>query len=211
MQELRTTATFTNEQPDRDALTTIVARSVLEAALAEGEPAELWFDLARADDEVNRLSIDLAPTDMEQLLGLSSEDEIAVSLDGEAIASLFDDPDVEAHGLKVPIAIVVSSAAILAPAGQAAVTQGVGAAATTQRTSPAVSAQAHTAARAEVIGTGDNEGRGHRHGNEGRGHRNGNEGRGDEDPGRCERPGSSCCARSSCASRARRGSPARPA
>jgi hypothetical protein len=145
MQELRTTATFTNEQPDRDALTTIVARSVLEAALAEGEPAELWFDLARADDEVSRLSIDLAPTDMEQLLGLSSEDEIAVSLDGEAIAGLFDDPDVEAHGLKVPIAIVVSSAAILAPAGQAAVT--------TQRTSSVVSAQAHTAAKAEVIGT----------------------------------------------------------
>jgi hypothetical protein len=153
MQELRTTATFTNEQPDRDALTTIVARSVLEAALAEGEPAELWFDLARADNEVSRLSIDLAPTDMEQLLGLSSEDEIAVSLDGEEIASLFDDPDVEAHGLKLPIAIVVSSAAILAPAGQAAVTQGVGAAATTQRTSPVVSAEAHTAARAEVIGT----------------------------------------------------------
>jgi hypothetical protein len=91
------------------------------------------------------LSIDLAPTDMEQLLGLSSEDEIAVSLDGEAIAGLFDDPDVEAHGLKVPIAIVVSSAAILAPAGQAAVT--------TQRTSSVVSAQAHTAAKAEVIGT----------------------------------------------------------
>jgi len=33
------------------------------------------------------------------------------------------------------------------------VTQGVGAAATTQRTSPVVSAEAHTAARAEVIGT----------------------------------------------------------
>jgi hypothetical protein len=155
MQELRTTATFTSEQAARDdALTTIVARSVLEAALAEGEPAELWFDLASdRDDEVGRLSIDLAPTDLEQLLGLSSEDEIAMSLDGESIESLFGDPDVEAHSLKGPIAIVVTSAAILAPAGQAAVTQGVGAAATTQRTSPAVSAEAHTAAKAEVIGT----------------------------------------------------------
>jgi hypothetical protein len=153
MQELRTTATFTSEQPD-NALTTIVARSVLEAALAEAEPAELWFDLGGDEEggDVSRLSIDLSPTDMEQLLGLSSEDEIAMSLDGESIASLFDDSDVEAHGMRGAIAVAVTSAAILAPAGHAAVTQGVGAAATTQRTSPVASTQAHTAAKAEVIG-----------------------------------------------------------
>lgn len=153
MHEHRTTATFTSEQPEHDALTTIVARSILEAALAEGEPGELWLELERDDDGPRRLAVDLTQTDLEQLLHLSSEDEIGLSLNGEEIERLFDDADVEAHGLKMPIAIFVSSAAILAPAGQAAVTQGVGAAATTQRTSPVVSAQAHTAAKAEVIGT----------------------------------------------------------
>ena len=58
---------------------------------------------------------------------------IGISLDGDDVASLFDDPDVEAHGMKLAIAIVVTSAAILAPAGQAAVTQSSVTAATTQR------------------------------------------------------------------------------
>ena len=39
MLEVTRTATFTDQQPD-EALTTIVARSVLEAALAEDEPGQ---------------------------------------------------------------------------------------------------------------------------------------------------------------------------
>ena len=46
-----------------------------------------------------------------------------MTLDGEAVETLFGDADVEAHGLKGAIAIAVTSAAILAPAGQAAVPQ----------------------------------------------------------------------------------------
>src|SRR5262249_35965793 len=110
MHVLHTNATIAEPGSIDDSLTTIVARSVLESALAEGDSAELWFDLGDADGEVSRLAIDLAPTDMEELLGLSSEDEIALSLDGEAIESLFADPDVEAHGLKGAIALAVTSA-----------------------------------------------------------------------------------------------------
>ena len=84
MQVVQARATFVTPETFDESLTTIVARSVLEAALKEDESAELWFELGTEDGEdVNRLSIDLSSTDIEQLLRLSSEDEIALTLDGE--------------------------------------------------------------------------------------------------------------------------------
>ena len=151
MQVAHARATFVTRDTIDESLTTIVARSVLEAALKEDESAELWFELGTENSEdVSRLSIDLSYTDIEELLRLSPEDEIALSLDGEAIESLFADPDVEAHGLKGAIAIAVTSAAILVPAGQAAVPQSVDAAATTQGVGVAATAQVGTAATAQV-------------------------------------------------------------
>lgn len=148
MPEVTTTATFTAAQFDEDALTTIVARSVLEAALAEGEGAELWFDVGHAD-EASRLSIDLSTADLEEMLRLAGEDDVALTLDGEYVSSLFDDADVEAHGMRGAIAIAVTGAALLAPATQAAVPQAtqqakpqVGAAATAQVSSMAARTQA---------------------------------------------------------------------
>lgn len=150
MQVAHARATFVTRDTIDESLTTIVARSVLEAALKEDESAELWFELGTENSEdVSRLSIDLSYTDIEELLRLSPEDEIALSLDGEAIESLFADPDVEAHGLKGAIAIAVTSAALLAPAGQAAVQQSVGAAATQQATIQATT-QVGVAATAQV-------------------------------------------------------------
>ena len=158
MQVVQARATFVTPETFDESLTTIVARSVLEAALKEDESAELWFELGTEDGEdVNRLSIDLSSTDIEQLLRLSSEDEIALTLDGEGVESLFGEPDVEGHGLKGAIAIAVTSAAILVPAGQAAVPQATASAtqqakiqATTQ-IAPAATAQVSSlAARAQV-------------------------------------------------------------
>jgi hypothetical protein len=153
MQVVHARATFVTDAVD-ESLTTIVARSVLEAALQENEPAELWFELASEDGEdVGRLTVDLTPTDIEELLGISPEDEIALSLDGDAVEHLFGDPDVEAHGFKGAIAIAVTSAAILAPAGQAALPQSVDVAATTQRAQAQVTAQVvGAAATAQVVG-----------------------------------------------------------
>jgi hypothetical protein len=151
MQVVQARATFVAPETVDESLTTIVARSVLEAALKEDESAELWFDLASKDSEdVSRLSIDLSHSDIEELLRLSPEDEITLSLDGEAVESLFADPDVEAHGLKGAIAIAVTSAAILAPAGHAAVAQSVDAAATAQRANVAATAQIGAAATTQV-------------------------------------------------------------
>ena len=93
-----------------------------------------------------RLAIDLSAADLDEILRLSSGDDVALTLDGDGVAGLFDDPDVEAHGLKGAIAIAVTSAAILAPAGHAATQQSVGAAATVQRSSVAATAQVRAAA-----------------------------------------------------------------
>jgi hypothetical protein len=145
MQVTHAHAALTTSDTVDESLTTIVARSVLEAALAEGESARLWFEIGD-DEESRRLEVDLSTADLEELLRMSGSDDVALTLDGDEIAGLFDDPDVEGHGLKGAIAIAVASAALLAPAGQAAVTQSVGAAATTQRTNVAVSTQVSNAA-----------------------------------------------------------------
>jgi hypothetical protein len=137
MPELTTTATFTGGKLDDEALTTIVARSVLEAALAEDEGAELWFDVGRdGDDETTRLAVDLSAADLEQILRLSGDGDIALTLDGDYVSGLFDDPDVEGHGFRGAIAIAVTGAALLAPATQAAVPQA------TQQAKPQATAQA---------------------------------------------------------------------
>ena len=139
-----TTATFTDRQPGDDVLTTIVARSVLEAALAEDEKAELWFEVGREDDtETSRLAIDLSVTDLEEILRLSPDDEIGLSLDGEAVESLFSDADadVEAHGLRGAIAIAVTGVAILVPTTQAANVQTAHTASTVQRAGIAATTQ----------------------------------------------------------------------
>ena len=157
MQVVQARATFVTPEAFDESLTTIVARSVLEAALKEDEPAELWFELGTEDDEdVSRLSIDLSTTDIEQLLRLSSEDEIALTLDGEGVESLFGEPDVEGHGLKGAIAIAVTSAALLAPGiAQAAAPQTIGAAAATQQAKIQATAQVAPAATAQVASLAD--------------------------------------------------------
>jgi hypothetical protein len=151
MQQLTTTATFTGDRIDDEALTTIVARSVLEAALAEDEQAHLWFELAGDHSETRRLEIDLSAADLEEILGLSGDDDLALTLDGDDVAALFDDAEVEAHGLRGAIAIAVTSAAILVPAGHAATTQSIGTAATTQQAGVAATAQVGAQATTQVV------------------------------------------------------------
>jgi hypothetical protein len=153
MQQLTRTATFTDDRVEDEALTTIVARSVLEAALAEDEKAQLWFELERDDSETRRLAIDLSPADLEEILSMSGDADVALTLQGEDVAGLFDDDEVEAHGMRGAIAIAVTSAAILAPAGHAATTQSVGTAATTQQAGVAATVQVGTEATTQVANT----------------------------------------------------------
>src|ERR671910_201676 len=124
MQVAHARATFVTPEAVDESLTTIVARSVLEAALQEKEPAELWFELSsEGGEEVNRLSIDLSYS------------------------------DIEAHGMKGAIAIAVTSAALLAPGiAQAAVPQATVQAkpAATVQVSTQATGQVSAAATAQV-------------------------------------------------------------
>jgi len=148
MLEITRTATFTDAQPD-EALTTIVARSVLEASLAEDEPGQLWFEI-ESDDDSRLVAIDMSTADLEELLRLAGSDDVALTLDVDDVEGLFDDPDVEGHGMKGAIAIAVTSAALLAPAGQAAVTQSAGTQSTTQRAGVAATTQIGAAVSTQV-------------------------------------------------------------
>ena len=153
MQQLTRTATFTDDRIDDEALTTIVARSVLEAALAEDQKAQLWFELAGNDDETRRLAIDLSEADLAEILSLSGDADIALTLDGDDVAGLFAEDEVEAHGMRAAIAIAVTSAAILVPAGHAATTQSIGTAATTQSIGMAATTQQAGVAATAQVGT----------------------------------------------------------
>ena len=154
MQELTTTATlveygtFEGGSP----ITAILARSELEAALNTHESAQLWFELGLdGDEETTRLTLDLTPTDLEEMLRRSTGDEVSLALDGDALAGLFADPDVEAHGLRGALAATVAIAAIAAPTSLAAVPQTSGVAATAQRASAAATVQTSgTAATAQI-------------------------------------------------------------
>jgi hypothetical protein len=149
MQVTHAHAALTTSDAIDESLTTIVARSVLEAALAEGESSTLWFEVG--DDDSRRIEVDLSTADLEELLRMSGSDDVALTLDGDEIAGLFGEPpDVEGHGLKGAIAIVVTGAALLAPAGQAAVTQSAGAQATTQRAGVAATTQVSAAVSTQV-------------------------------------------------------------
>lgn len=149
MRQLTTTATFTDDRIDDEALTTIVARSVLEAVLAEDEKAQLWFELGD-EEETRRLEIDLSSADLEEILRLSGSDDVALTFQGEDVAGLFDDVEVEAHGMRGAIAIAVTSAALLAPAANAATTQSIGTASTTQQAGVAATTQVGAEATTQV-------------------------------------------------------------
>ena len=120
MEDLRTTANlidaFENGNP-----VAVLSRVELDEMLATGEPAQLWLELGREnDDDIRLLSVDLSTADMEQMLGRSTGDDVLLALDGYALHGLFDDADVEAHGLRGALAVAVVAGAIAAPAGMAA-------------------------------------------------------------------------------------------
>ena len=153
MQELTTTANLVEYGTLGDSqITAVLARSELEAALNADESARLWFEFGRdEDEETRRLTVEVASTDIEQMLRLSTGDDLVLALDAGAVGGLFDDPDFEAHGMRGALAIAVTAAAIMAPAGLAAAPQTAGAAATPQvssqvssQVSPQVSSLATT-------------------------------------------------------------------
>lgn len=153
-------------------LTATVDRSEVEAMLAEGRP-QLWFELGtEGEADPYRLTVELTEEDLRALLAGATGDDILLALDGEELAGLLEEADVEAHGLRAALAvsIAVATTAIAAPAGMAATSpaatspaatqqsvsaattqQSVGAAATTQVVRQVVSQQLRPGAKAQRV------------------------------------------------------------
>jgi hypothetical protein len=120
----------------------VFTRGELESALDAAGPTRLWFELERAHDAQTRLlTIDMVSGDFGQMLEHSARDDLVLALDADAIDALFDDPDVEGHGLRGALAVAFATAAVAAPAGLAATPQAASVAATTQAVGAATTAQ----------------------------------------------------------------------
>jgi hypothetical protein len=120
MEDLRTTANlieaFENGNP-----VAVLPRRELDEMFEAGEPAQLWLELGRdEDDDIRLLAVDLSNADIEQMLERSTGDDVLLALDGSALQGLFDDAEVEAHGLRGALAVAVVAGAIAAPAATAA-------------------------------------------------------------------------------------------
>lgn len=144
MQELATTATFVDYDALDSSITAVLPRSELEAARDSDEAAQLWFELGADDLDTRLVTVDLVTADIDRLLGQAPGDEVYLALDGDGLAAILGDPEVEAHGLRGALAIAVTTAAIAAPAGLAAAPQTANPAATAQKASAAATAQAAT-------------------------------------------------------------------
>ena len=150
MLELKTTARLVGHETLEESLTTTFARDELETAVENGDGAQLWFELGLDEDEPRRLTIDLAPAEIAEILRLSDGDDVALALDGAGIARFFEEPEVEAHGFRGALAVAVTTAAVLAPTSLAAVPQAAETATTAQRVGTAATAQVSPAATAQV-------------------------------------------------------------
>lgn len=153
MQEFERIASVVGHESLDESFAVAFPRRELESLREAGEPAQLWVELEKeGNGGPKRLTIDLTPRDIDELLRHPNGDDLLIALDGYALHGLFDDGDVEAHGLRSVLAIAVVAAGIAAPAGLAANPQATSAAGSNpQVTKAAAAAQAaNPAATAQV-------------------------------------------------------------
>src|SRR5436190_13093618 len=99
-------------------ITATVPRSEIEDVLRseEGSP-ELVLDLVRRDNgdvEAHSLRLEWDPGELQELLRRAEGDEVTLLFDGVELEKVFDDLDVEAHGLReraVVLAVAATAAA----------------------------------------------------------------------------------------------------
>jgi hypothetical protein len=147
MQELTTSANVVEHHALGDSFVVTFSRRELEGLRDSGDQAQLWLELEKEGNEgPKRLSIDLTPSDLDELLQHPNGDDLLIALDGYALNGLFDDAEVEAHGFRNALAIAVIAAAAAAPAGLAATPQAASPAQTAQKAGAAATVQASPAA-----------------------------------------------------------------
>jgi hypothetical protein len=150
MTALTTTASLVelSSLDEETQIATTIDRAELEELLSAGS-STLWFELGvEGEAEPAKLTVDLGADGLRALLDRSTGDEIALVLDGQELAGLLEEPDVEAHGLRgaLAVSLAVATTAIAAPSALAATQQSVGTAsigtaATSQQVSAATTSQ----------------------------------------------------------------------
>jgi hypothetical protein len=108
VQELDAQATVVDAGGISGGLTTTIARSDVQTALAEAEVPPLVLDIRRGD-ESSSVALTWKREDLERLLGEATGDQIQLTFDQTAIEQAFD--DVEAHGMREKAAIIAVAVA----------------------------------------------------------------------------------------------------
>ena len=97
-----------------NVIATHVPRSEIEEALETGTTSELFLDVAREREgereAEQRITVSWEPADLEKLLGSTTGDEVTFAFKADELARMFDEPDVEAQGLRERMAILTVAA-----------------------------------------------------------------------------------------------------
>ena len=97
-----------------NVIATQVPRSEIEEALETGTTSELFLDVAREREgereAEQRITVSWEPADLEKLLGSTTGDEVTFAFKADELARMFDEPDVEAQGLRERMAILTVAA-----------------------------------------------------------------------------------------------------
>lgn len=122
MREVMATANVVGHEAlePESTMTVVLSRPELETALSAGDSVGLWFDVREDEsEEAVRLNVDFPASEVQDALRRSSED-VTFTLDARSLAALYDDQEVEAHGMRGALAIAVAVAATAAPTALAA-------------------------------------------------------------------------------------------
>jgi hypothetical protein len=115
MDDLRTRALLVDFDPTRagtGAIGTVLSRDEVAETAARGEfPATLLLELDREGAAQARVAVDWDEDTLDRLLATTEDDEITLWFDQRELARAFDEPDIEAHGLRERAAVLVVAVA----------------------------------------------------------------------------------------------------
>src|SRR5829696_2625226 len=101
------------------AITTQIPRTQIEEAARADGPAELFLDVARVRDgdrathEIEaqqRVTVSWDRDDLERLLASTTSDHVTLAFKTDELARMFDEPDVDAHGMRERMAVLTIAA-----------------------------------------------------------------------------------------------------
>ena len=102
-------------------IATSVPRSEIEEALEAGTTSELFLDVARERDgereAEHRITVSWEPAELEKMLSSTTGDEVTFAFKADELNRMFDEPDVEAQGLRERMAILTVAATTAAGIG----------------------------------------------------------------------------------------------